>query len=609
MNQVLYAFHYRYGRRIEMNKANMRKKIIILIGLLSMFLLAVYGIVYYNRPKPQRISYNEFLEALNEHRIEKVYLTDSDTIKGVFKDKTLFITDNPRKEGFKEQLLINDIIVDETEQEERIVQIGNSLFLLAILGALVLFISRNSVGRTQGHMSKVGSMAIKPETNVKTSFRDVAGNDEALESMKEIIDFIKNPEKYARYGARLPRGVILYGPPGTGKTLLAKAVAGEAGVPFYAVSGSDFVQIYVGVGASRIRQLFDKAREAKKCVIFIDEIDAIGKKRDGGIEGGGNDERDQTLNALLSEMSGFQPNEGIVVIAATNRLDTLDEALLRPGRFDRHIEIGLPDVNARKEILKLHSENKPIGEDVNIEELAQQTVYFSGAKLESLMNEAAIFAARRNSGKVEKQDIDKAFYTVVAGFEKKDRSAISEEDRRVTAFHEAGHALITRLMTPENRVTKVTIIPSTKGAGGFSMSIPPDRQYYNKKNMEDSIRILLAGRAAEEIIFGEDNITTGAANDLERATETILNMVRRFGMKSNAGLLNYDVLYRNGMQQAQSDILDECKMSLAVLYDEVKSILIKNRTLLCLIAQELLEKETLNERDLDRILTSPCMVH
>lgn len=581
-----------------------RKKLTILVGVLSVILLSLYGFIYTNKPRPNRITYNEFLRALDEQKVEKVYINDQDTISGVFKDKAEFITDNPRTENFKEFLLKKDVIVEEAGQKDRMVQAGSSLLLLTVLvGSLYLF-TRKAVGQAQSNMSKVGSMAIKPEEDVRVTFNDVAGNEEALESMKEVIDFIKNPEKYARYGARLPRGVILYGPPGTGKTLLAKAVAGEAGVPFYAVSGSDFVQIYVGVGASRIRHLFKKARELKKCVIFIDEIDALGKKRDGGIDGGGNDERDQTLNALLSEMSGFQDNEGIVVIAATNRLDTLDEALLRPGRFDRHIEIGLPDINARKKILKLHSKNKPLAESVDIEELAYQTVYFSGAKLESLMNEAAIFAARRNSGRIEMQDIEKAFYTVVAGFEKKDRSSISEEDRKITAFHEAGHALITRLLVPENRVTKVTIIPSTKGAGGFSMSIPPDRMYYKKKDMENSIRIMLAGRGAEEVIFGQDNITTGAANDLERATEIILNMVRRFGMKSSSGLLNYDVLYRNGMQQLQSDILEECKMTLATLYEEVKDILIKNKNLLSAIAQSLLEKETLNEKDLDKIIAS-----
>ena len=434
------------------------------------------------------------------------------------------------------------------------------------------------------------------------NFSSIAGNEEAKDSVQELVDFIKNPEKYARYGARLPRGVIFYGSPGTGKTLMAKAVAGESDVPFIAVSGSDFVQVYVGVGASRIRDLFKRARSYGKCVIFIDEIDALGKKRDGGVDGGGNDERDQTLNALLSEMSGFQDNEGIVVIAATNRLDTLDEALLRPGRFDRHIEIQLPDIKSRLRILELHSKNKPLDKEVDLEKVAKQTVYFSGAKLENLLNEAAILAARRSSESIQTQDIDKAFYTIIAGAEKKDRSAISEQDRRVTAYHEAGHALVTRLTAPENKVTRITIIPSTKGAGGFSMNIPPDRMYYKKKDMEASIKIALAGRAAEELIFGEENITTGASNDLEKATGTLLNMIRRFGMNAKSGLLNYDVLYNNGFREVQEEVLDECRTRMDELYEEVKELLLKNKRVLEAVAESLLTHETLEEKDLDLIV-------
>jgi cell division protease FtsH len=445
-------------------------------------------------------------------------------------------------------------------------------------------------------------MSIKPEESVKVKFSNIAGNEEAVHSVEELIDFIHNPEKYTQYGARLPRGVILYGPPGTGKTLLAKAIAGEAGVPFYAVSGSDFVQVYVGVGASRIRELFKKARQVGKCVIFIDEIDALGKKRDGGLEGGGNDERDQTLNALLAEMSGFNENEGIVVVAATNRLDTLDEALLRPGRFDRHIEIGLPDVKARLKILRLHSKNKPVSKEVDLEKLAQQTVYFSGAQLENLMNEAAILAAKEGSGMIEDNHIEKAFYTVIAGFEKKDRSTISEMDRKITAYHEAGHALVTKLVAPENRVSKVTIIPSTKGAGGFSMNIPPNRMYFKKRDMENNIKIMLAGRCSEEIIFGKENITTGASNDLEKATRVLTDMVRRFGMTESSGLLNYDVLYENGIRGVQDNFLDEAKRILDALYMEVRDLLTENKTLLEKIAIRLLKEETLDEEQLDYLV-------
>ncbi len=329
---------------------------------------------------------------------------------------------------------------------------------------------------------------------------------------------------------------------------------------------------------------------------------ALGKKRDRGVDGGGNDERDQTLNALLAEMSGFKDNEGIVVIGATNRLDVLDPALLRPGRFDRHIEVGLPDVKGRYEILKLHSRNKPLSSDVDLYKVAQQTVYFSGAKLESLMNEAAILAAKRDKGYIEQSDIDKAFYIVMAGLEKKDRSVINEFDRKVTAFHEAGHALVTKLIAPEHSVSRVTIIPSTKGMGGFSMNIPPDRMYYRKRDMENSIKIALGGRAAEEIMFGKDNVTTGASNDLERATEVLLDMIRRFGMGKNTGLINYDVLYSNGIRQVSEEVLSQCRETMDLFYEEVKGLLIRHKDILSAIATALLEKETLDESELDQII-------
>jgi len=572
--------------------------------LASILLLAVIGyyIYLYFEPDPQRISYNEFIRAVDREKVAKVYLDDRDLLKGEFKDGTEFITDNPRKEGFKEELLKKGIAVDEMARQSQIRDTGSFLITMGVFGGFLYFLSTKTVKQAQGGMGKISSISVYPEDDKKVTFDDVAGIDEARESMKDVIDFIRNPEKYARYGARLPRGIILYGPPGTGKTLLAKAVAGEAGVPFYAVSGSDFVQVYVGVGAGRIRDLFKKARDSGKCVIFIDEIDALGKKRDRGIDGGGNDERDQTLNALLAEMSGFKDNEGIVVIGATNRLDVLDPALLRPGRFDRHIEVGLPDVKGRYEILKLHSRGKPLSSDVDLYKVAQQTVYFSGAKLESLMNEAAILAAKRDSGYIEQSDIDKAFYIVMAGLEKKDRSTIDRFDREITAFHEAGHALVTKLIAPEHSVSRVTIIPSTKGMGGFSMNIPPDRMYYRKRDMENSIKIALAGRAAEEIVFGQDNVTTGASNDLERATEVLLDMIRRFGMGKSTGLLNYDVLYSNGIRQVSDEVLTQCSETMDIFYEEVKGLLIMHRDTLEAIATALLEKETLDEDALDQII-------
>ncbi|MBM7581348.1 cell division protease FtsH [Caldicoprobacter guelmensis] len=580
---------------------NAKKRMWILAAALFLAVIGYYVYLYFE-PDPQRISYNEFMRAVDEGKVAKVYLDDRDLFRGEFKDGNQFITDNPRKEGFKEELLKKGIAVDEMARQTQIRDMGSFLITMGIFGGFLYFLSTKTVRQAQGGMGKISSISVCPEEGKKVTFDDVAGIDEAKESMRDVIDFIKNPEKYARYGARLPRGIILYGPPGTGKTLLAKAVAGEAGVPFYAVSGSDFVQVYVGVGAGRIRDLFKKARESGKCVIFIDEIDALGKKRDRGVDGGGNDERDQTLNALLAEMSGFKDNEGIVVIGATNRLDVLDPALLRPGRFDRHIEVGLPDVKGRYEILKIHSRNKPLSSDVDLYKVAQQTVYFSGAKLESLMNEAAILAAKRDKGYIEQSDIDKAFYIVMAGLEKKDRSVINEFDREVTAFHEAGHALMTKLIAPEHSVSRVTIIPSTKGMGGFSMNIPPDRMYYRKRDMENSIKIALAGRAAEEIIFGKDNVTTGASNDLERATEVLLDMIRRFGMGKNTGLVNYDVLYNNGIRQVSEEVLSQCRETMDLFYEEVKGLLIRHKDILSAIATALLEKETLDESELDQII-------
>jgi len=579
-----------------------KKRLIYGLGI-GLLMIIAYFVYLYIQPDPLQISYNEFLEAVNEGKIERVCLQDKDTVNGIYKDGTEFITDNPRKEGFKEELLKKDIKVDEKTRHGQLMDAGSFVLTILVFGALFYFLSNKSIKQAQSGMGKLSSISAAPEGKTEVTFNDVAGIDEVKESIKDIIDFIKNPEKYVRYGARLPRGIILYGPPGTGKTLVAKAVAGEAGVPFYAVSGSDFVQVYVGVGAGRIRDLFKKARESGKCVIFIDEIDALGKKRDAGFEGG-NDERDQTLNALLAEMSGFKDNEGIVVISATNRLDVLDPALLRPGRFDRHIEVGLPGVKERYEILKLQCQGKPVAKDVDLYKIAQQTVYFSGAKLENLINEAAILAAKRNSGSIEANDIDMAFYIVVAGLEKKDRSAIHDIDREITAIHEAGHALVTKIIAPENRVSRVTIIPSTKGAGGFSLSIPPDRMYFKKSDMINSIKIALAGRAAEEIIYGENSITTGASSDLERATEILMDMITRFGMGKKSGLLCYNVLFHAGLRQVEDEIIKESRDIMHSYYASVKEILIQNRPVLKAVAAALLEKETLNEYELDDIISS-----
>ncbi|WP_255547742.1 ATP-dependent zinc metalloprotease FtsH [Crassaminicella indica] len=572
-----------------------------MIVFILVLLSSIAYFKFYNTEETINLSYNQFMEKMKAGEVKIVYLLDEPKLKGILKDGTSFSTDNPRTENFKEMLLINNISVEENKVNIMLTNVIGFIGVIIAFGAMGIFLSNQSSKQTSREFSKMSSIEAVDQGDIKVTFANVAGNDEAKENIMDLVDFLRNPEKYAKYGARIPRGVILYGPPGTGKTLLAKALAGEANVPFFAVSGSDFVQIYAGLGAGRIRSLFKKAREKGKCVIFIDEIDALGKKRDGL---NGNDESDRTLNALLTEMSGFHENEGIIVIAATNRLDTLDEALLRPGRFDRQVEVGLPDVNARYKILKLYSNTKPLGKNIDLERIAQETVYFSGAQLENLMNESAILAAKVNAEYIDKKHIEKAFYKVIAGEEKKDRSTISENDRKITAYHEAGHALITKLIAPFNRVTKVTIIPSTKGAGGFSMNIPPDKMYRTKKDMMDHIKIALAGRVAEEMIFGEENITTGASNDIEKATKIIVSMIKQFGMNKKMGMLNYEMLQGNKGAGLDAEIIKEARLFMEELYHDTKKIMHENIEQLEMLARELLKKETLNEEEIDNIIKS-----
>ncbi len=578
------------------------RKIAIISAVLILILLL--GMLYINKKeRKNEITYHDFLQYIEENRIEKVIIGNESKLKVKIKNEEKFYkVENPRNPSLKETLLLQNIIVEENEANS-VSTILQGLLIIAFFTLGFWYVQRIWKKQQPKYSMAMNIEDSREQQQKMTCFHDVAGNEEAKESVQDVVDFIKNPEKYSKYGARMPRGIIFYGPPGTGKTLMAKAIAGEANVPFFAVSGSDFVQMYVGVGASRIRDLFKKARTEKKAVIFIDEIDALGKKRTGGSVGGGNDERDQTLNALLTEMSGFYEDEGIVVIAATNRLDILDEALLRPGRFDRHIEIGLPDVAGREKILRIHGKNKPLDPHIDLKKLAQQTVYFSGAMLENLLNEGAMIAAKKNGEMIHWEDIDQAFYTVVAGSAKKDRSGILEKDQKITAYHEAGHALITKLVAPENRVSKVTIIPSTKGAGGFSMNIPPDKMYYTKKELEHQIQVYLAGRIAEEIIFGADEITTGASNDIEKATSLLKDYIMEYGMSKEAGLLNINVLLEMGQKQiVQQTLFEECKKQMNSLYEKTKNLLIKNKEMLDRIAKELLRKESLVEEELDQLL-------
>ncbi len=572
----------------------MKKKYLMIVSLIVLISIAIFIFIKPLQTK-EEMTYPLFLDAVKDNKVESVVFSNnninSNTLRVVLKeDKTVYSVPNPKTEDFTEFLLLHNIEVNHGEANA----VTKGLQVILLLGGgigIFMFMRR---GGTNKPLMKDATKPQKGETLI--TLGQVAGNAEAKSMVGDIIDFIKEPEKYSAVGARMPKGVLLYGPPGTGKTLMAKAIAGEAGVPFYAMSGSDFVQMYVGVGASRIRSLFNKAKKSEKAVIFIDEIDAIGKKRARNASAS-NDERDQTLNALLTEMSGFHDNKGIVVIGATNRLDTLDEALLRPGRFDRQIEIGLPDINARKKILKLYGDKKPLGENVDLESLAKSTVYFSGAMLENLLNESAINAANEKSNYIKNEHIEKAYYTVLAGAPLQDRSFISDKDKNVTAYHEAGHALATKLLQPDQFIAKVTIIPSVRGAGGFNLSIPKDALFKSKRQILNEIQVLLAGRAAEELIFGADEITTGASNDIQKASSLMVDYLNKYGMDEEMGLFSTAIVE----DSLDKDFLDKCRTQMNILYERIRSLLFENKHLLEDITGELLEKESLGGEDIDRI--------
>ncbi|HIS99591.1 MAG TPA: AAA family ATPase [Candidatus Faecaligallichristensenella faecipullorum] len=461
--------------------------------------------------------------------------------------------------------------------------------------AIVLFVAAMLNKGRAAVPAHAGDVRFEPASEAsRLSFLNVAANEEALNSLKELADFLKNPQKYQRMGARMPRGVLLYGPPGTGKTLMARALAGEAGVPFFAASGADFVQMYVGVGASRVRELFAKARKAGKSVIFIDEIDALGKAR----QGSGSDEREQTLNALLVEMSGFREENPVVVLAATNRLDTLDPALLRPGRFDRQIEVGLPDRDQRLSILKLHSRNKPLAQEVNLARLASDTISFSGAALECLLNEAAILAAGRNAEQIELADVQRAYVTSIAGQDRPSNN-VSQEDKAIIALHEAGHALVTHLLLPEHQIKRVSILPSTRGAAGYSLSIPPEKSVMKRSYLNAQLKVLLGGRAAEELAAGEMELTSGASDDLKRAAELAAFMVMDMGMETDHGIA-LRALSKACSAGSQEGFAQSRKL-LKEAYGQTFELLRENSDLLMKLTEAILEKESMDEHQLEQI--------
>lgn len=581
-----------------MNK--IKNKFILIPIATSILSLCILGFSTLQTKSNLSKDYTSFLSDISSNFVSKVVITKSANLTVFLKDGTKYITDNPNKPTLKEELLIKNIQVLDENTQPLSKTVASSILVISIFAIVFINLNKSRTGS-----SSITNLDIKDFSKDNTKdfgFHTVAGNEEAKESLMDVVDFLKNPDKYTKYGARMPKGIILYGAPGTGKTLLAKAVAGEAKVPFYALSGSDFVQVYVGVGAARIRNLFKKARNQGKAVIFIDEIDAIGKARTGGSKSqSGNDERDQTLNALLTEMSGFGEQEGIVVIAATNMLDTLDPALLRPGRFDRHVEVSLPDINAREKIISLHLENKP-HEELNIHDIAKKTAYFSGAKLENLINEAAILAAKDNAHTINNEHINSAYSIILAGNEKKNRDYLLYEDKLLTSYHEAGHALISLLKLPEDNVSKITIIPTTKGAGGYTLTIPKDRSYQRADYLKNKIMVLLGGRAAEELHFGKEKISTGAQGDISQSTEMAMAMMTEYGMGETLGLLKLSNL--GPLSQSYGNpVVEECRELVNSLYIETLEVLKSNQSKLDRLAEALLEKETLENYEILSLLS------
>ena len=505
-----------------------------------------------------------------------------------------------------------DPVVNDIERENWFLTYMLPMLVVLAVGVFVfMMMNAQQAGGGNGKMMNFGKSRAKMSMGDKSvTFAQVAGLKEEKEELEEIVDFLKEPGKYTGVGARIPKGVLLEGPPGTGKTLLAKAVAGEAGVPFFSISGSDFVEMFVGVGASRVRDLFEEAKHNAPCIVFIDEIDAVARRRGTGM-GGGHDEREQTLNQLLVEMDGFGVNEGIIVMAATNRVDILDPAILRPGRFDRKVAVGTPDVGGREEILKVHAKNKPLGDDVNLQQLAQTTAGFTGADLENLLNEAAIIAAKENRSFIANKDVKRAFVKVGIGAEKKSR-IISDKEKKITAYHEAGHAILFHVLPDVGPVYTVSIIPTGVGAAGYTMPLPEkDEMFATKSRMLQDIMVSLGGRIAEEIIFGD--ITTGASSDIKKATKTARRMVTRYGMSDNIGVICYDddddeVFIGKDLAHAKAhseeisgEIDKEVKRIIDDCYTKAKDIIMQHENVLHSCAKLLLEKEKINREEFEAL--------
>ena len=612
---------------MNQNQGQKRSNLLLIMVILVVGVTLVYSMLSnLGKTNQKETNYSAFLDAMEKKTVEDVeikqgadiptgtifYRLKGDPVVYFFYTSDVNTVQTAilsyERIGYK----VNYVVLD----------ISRSLDLLTILslvmmGIMLIFIISTLFrgmggGGANARMLDFGkSRAVMAKGN-KVNFRDVAGLEEEKEDLAEIVDFLKDPEKYTSLGARIPKGVLLVGPPGTGKTLLAKAIAGEAGVPFFTISGSDFVEMFVGVGASRVRDLFQEAKKNSPCIVFIDEIDAVARHRGSGL-GGGHDEREQTLNQLLVEMDGFGVNSGIIVMAATNRADILDPAILRPGRFDRKITVSRPDVKGREAILRVHARNKPLSDDVDLNRVAQTTAGFAGADLENLLNEAAIIAAKENRKYLNQEDVDKAFIKVGIGAEKKSR-ILTEKDKRITAYHEAGHAILFHVLPDVGPVHTISVIPTGMGAAGYTMPLPDqDYTHMTKSHMLQDVMVSLGGRIAEDITFGD--VTTGASQDIKQATELVRSMVMKYGMSDEAGMIHYggedsvfigrDYGHTREYGEETAALLDkEVRRIMQECYDKARAIILEHKAVLDAVAEELVKKEKLYQQEFEAIFNS-----
>ena len=600
-----------------MNQSILRNLAFYALMFFVVWTVADYMSGSHQPPQATALSYSDFNAKVKAGEVDKVVLVQNN-IRGTLTDGTEFTTIAPDAPNSDQELYARladkgvNISAENPPEPPWWQTMLTSLIPIAILIGFWFFIMQQSQ-MGGGRMMNFGKSRVRlmVSDKKKVTFADVAGADEAKQELEEVVEFLKTPDKFNELGARIPKGVLLFGPPGTGKTLLAKAVAGEAGVQFFTISGSDFVEMFVGVGASRVRDLFEQAKKSAPCIVFIDEIDAVGRQRGAGL-GGGHDEREQTLNQLLVEMDGFASNEGIIIIAATNRPDVLDPALLRPGRFDRQIVVDKPDVRGREAILKVHTKGKPIAEDANLDVLARRTPGFTGADLSNLVNEAALLAARRNKKKIFMAEMEEAIERVLAGPERKSH-VMTDEEKRLTAYHEGGHTLVGLLLEHADPVHKVTIIPRGR-AGGYMLSLPKeDRSYRTRSELFDRIKVALGGRVAEEVVLGE--ISTGASSDIQQATQIIRSMIMQYGMSEAIGPIaygeeNHQVFLgrdfnrdRNYSEEVAGEIDREVRRYIEEAYEACRVLITENREKLDRIAEALLERETLNAAELEELMT------